>query len=101
MDIKNIILGTFKYDVAYENNSDKFNNGHCRIKVKVTGGLQKFPIYRNTNCQVQYSTWVQARKLILGLYVPWWLSCLDRGALNNVDSPGCGTSVVRGPTGHK
>ena len=35
----------FKYDVAYENNSDKFNNGHCRIKVKVTGGLQKFPLF--------------------------------------------------------
>ena len=32
---------------------------------------------------------------------PWWPSCLDRGALNNVDAPGCGTSVVRGPTGHK
>ena len=25
----------------------------------------------------------------------------DRGALINVDTPGCGTSVVRGPTGHK
>ena len=34
-------------------------------------------------------------------YLPWWLSYLDRGALNNVDAPGCGTSVVRGPTGHK
>ena len=31
----------------------------------------------------------------------WWPSCLDRDALNNVDAPGCGTSVVRGPTGHK
>ena len=35
------------------------------------------------------------------LTLPWWPSCLDRGALNNVDAPGCGTSVVRGPTGHK
>ena len=26
--------------------------------------------------------------------LPWWPSCLDRGALNNVDAPGCGTSVV-------
>ena len=34
-------------------------------------------------------------------YLPWWPSCLDRGALNNVEAPGCGTSVVRGPTGHK
>ena len=33
--------------------------------------------------------------------IPWLLSCLDRGVLNNVDTPGCGTSVVRGPTGHK
>ena len=30
---------------------------------------------------------------------PWWLSWLDRGALINVDSPGCGTSVVQGPKG--
>ena len=35
------------------------------------------------------------------ILLPWWPSCLDRGALNNVDAPGCGTSVVRGPTGHK
>ena len=28
-------------------------------------------------------------------------SCLDRGALINVDAPGCGTLVVRGPTKHK
>ena len=26
----------FKYFVVYENISDKFDNGHCRIKVKVT-----------------------------------------------------------------
>ena len=35
------------------------------------------------------------------VYLPWWPSCSDRGALNNVDAPGCGTSVVRGSTGHK
>ena len=29
------------------------------------------------------------------------LSWLDGGALINVEAPGCGTSVVRGPTGHK
>ena len=28
-------------------------------------------------------------------------SWLDRGVLINVDALGCGTSVVRGPTGHK
>ena len=27
----------------------------------------------------------------MGYYnLPWWPSCLDRGALINVDSPGCG-----------
>ena len=26
--------------------------------------------------------------------LPWWLSCLDRGAVINVDAPGCGKSVV-------
>ena len=31
----------------------------------------------------------------------WWPSCLDGGALINIDAPGCGTLVVRGPTGHK
>ena len=33
--------------------------------------------------------------------MPCWPSCLDRGALINVDAPGFGTSVVRGLTGHK
>ena len=33
--------------------------------------------------------------------LPWWLSCLDRGALINADAPGCGTSMVRGLKGHK
>ena len=32
---------------------------------------------------------------------PWWPSWLGRGALINVDAPGCGTSLVRGTTGHK
>ena len=39
--------------------------------------------------------------VILYSYLSRWQSCLDRGALINVDAPGCGTSVVRGPTGHK
>ena len=34
-----------------------------------------------------------------GQHLPWWPSSLDRGALINVEAPGCGTSVVRGPTG--
>ena len=29
----------FEYVVVYENISDKFDNGHCHIKVKVTVGL--------------------------------------------------------------
>ena len=33
--------------------------------------------------------------------MPWWPSCLNLGELINVEAPGCGTSVVRGPTGHK
>ena len=51
------------------------------------------PIIKNKflNNQIEVSSY----------YLPWWPSCLDRGALNNVDAPGCGTSVVRGPTGHK
>ena len=37
----------FKYIVAYESNSDKFDNGqgHCRPS-------KVFVIYPNTNCQV-------------------------------------------------
>ena len=30
-----------------------------------------------------------------------WLKWLDRGVQIKVDAPGCGTSVVRGPTQHK
>ena len=34
-------------------------------------------------------------------HLPWLLSCLDRGTLISVKASGCGTSLVRGPTGHK
>ena len=37
----------------------------------------------------------------LCLLFPWWPSWLEHSALINVDAPGCGTSVVRGPTVHK
>ena len=30
----------FKYIVVFENNSDKFDIGYCRVKVKVNVGLQ-------------------------------------------------------------
>ena len=33
----------FKYFVAYENNSDKLDIMHCRIKVKVIAGVQRYP----------------------------------------------------------
>ena len=36
-----------EYIVVNENISDKFENGHCRIKVNVTVGF-----YHNTNYQV-------------------------------------------------
>ena len=32
----------FENVVVYENISDKFDNGHCQIKVKVTVGLSNF-----------------------------------------------------------
>ena len=41
-------------------------------------------------CQALMAEWL----------VPFWPSWLDPGALINVDAPGCGTSVVRGPMGH-
>ena len=31
----------------------------------------------------------------------WWPSCLDRGALINIEAPRYGTSVVQGGTGQK
>ena len=30
----------------------------------------------------------------VNIYLSWWPNWLDRGALVNVDAPGCGTSVV-------
>ena len=41
---KEIDLGTWniKYIVVFENNSVKFDTGHCRTKVKVTMGLYKY-----------------------------------------------------------
>ena len=32
----------FKYIVVYENNSNKFDTGHCRTKVKVTANTEIF-----------------------------------------------------------
>ena len=61
--------------VVYENISDKFDNGHCRIKVKVTVGFEIFVILRKVG-EVQIfkhrlyiSALEQAKVLLLGKYV--------------------------------
>ena len=61
----------FKYSVVYENNSDKFDIGHCRTKVKVTALTSKlFSIFTAIQTVRSHSsTLVQARKLILSMYV--------------------------------
>ena len=51
------------------------------------------------SCQKTRGTW-DVNTALRG-YLPWWPGFLDCGALINVEAPGCGTSVVRGPTGHK
>ena len=67
--------------------------------------LAVYLIERGPKDVVELTTWAQqyliAHKQQLTTCLSWWPSCLDRGALVNVDSAGCGTSVVRGPTGHK
>ena len=35
-------MGAFKYIVVYENNSDRFDIGHCHTKVKATARLKIF-----------------------------------------------------------
>ena len=59
-----------EYIIVYENSSDEFDIEHHRIKVKVTVGLQMFsPFTTIQTVGSYYLTLVQARKLILGLYV--------------------------------
>ena len=59
-----------EYIVVYENSSEKFDIVHHRIKVKVTVGLQKFSPFTTILTVRSYnSTLVQARKLILSMYV--------------------------------
>ena len=69
-------------------------------KLHIIDKLFKNTKYRHTFKVAKVFTF-NIRILIIVYYLPWWPSCSDRGALNNVDSPGCGKSVVRGPTGHK
>ena len=59
-----------EYIVVYENSLDKLDIKHHRINLKVTVGLQKFsPITTIQTVRSYNSTLVQARKLMLSMYV--------------------------------
>ena len=59
-----------EYIVVYEKSSDEFDTELCRIKVKVTVGVQRFSPFTTIQTVRSYnSTLVQARKLILSMYV--------------------------------
>ena len=58
-----------EYIVEYENSSDEFDIELCRIKVKVTVGVQKFSPFTTIQTVRSYSsTLVKARNLILSMY---------------------------------
>ena len=59
-----------EYIVVYENSSDEVDIELRRIKVKVTVGVQKFSPFTTLQTVRSYSsTLVQARNIILGVYV--------------------------------
>ena len=59
-----------EYFVVYENSSDEFDIELRRIKVKVTVGVQKiFPFTTIQTVRSYSSTLVQARNLILSMYL--------------------------------
>ena len=59
-----------EYIVIYENSSDEFDIELHRIKVKVTVGVQKFSPFTKIQTVRSYSSsLVQARKLILSIYL--------------------------------
>ena len=58
----------FKYITVNKNNSDKFDIGHCRTKVKVTARLFS-PFTAIQTFRSHNPSLVQARKLILSVYV--------------------------------
>ena len=59
-----------EYIVVYENISDEFDTELRQIKVKVTVGVQRFSPFTTIQTVRSYnSTLVQARKLILSMYV--------------------------------
>ena len=56
--------------LVYENSWDKFDIEHCRIKVKVTVGLQKFSPFVTIQNVISFnSTLAQARKLVLSMFI--------------------------------
>ena len=68
----------------------------------IRGAIKKIweGIWQGSNDQIKgmyYST----LSCMLFVQLALWQSWLGHGALINVYTPGCGTSVVRGPTGHK
>ena len=59
-----------EYIVVYKNSSDEFDIELRQIKVKVTVGVQKFSPFTTIQTVRSYSsTLVQARNLILSMYV--------------------------------
>ena len=59
-----------EYSVVYENSSKEFDIELCRIKVKVTVGVQKFFPFTTIQTVRSYSsTLVQARNVILSMYL--------------------------------
>ena len=59
-----------EYIVVYENSSDTFDIVLRQIKVKVTVGVQKFSPFTTIQTVRSYnSTLVQARNIILSMYV--------------------------------
>ena len=59
-----------EYIVVYENISDEFDTELRQVKVKVTVGVQRFSPFTTIQTVRSYnSTLVQARKLILSMYV--------------------------------
>ena len=58
-----------EYIVVYENSSDEFDIELRRIKVKVTVGVQKSPFTTIQTVRSYSSILVQARNLILSMYV--------------------------------
>ena len=59
----------FEYVIVHENIPYKFDNGHCRIKVKVMVGLSNFSPFTTIQTVRPYSNLVEASKLKLSMYV--------------------------------